>query len=263
MFDRQPMLYLSAENDGSFCKPWDEEGPKIPNTEEATTSPAPDQDYDAILGKELTGVLQQMCLLSNLIDQDPPTIDTEAHIRAFLTSRTALEHTLLRVAYYSQTNTFALATCLAAQVFVNKVLRTFEKNAAIPDRIALRLKLPLQMLMLSNTLSNRNISELLLWMTVMGGVGSRAGAQRAWFVAVLRFICDAIDLRSWEDLHIQLQRWPWCDTFLSNECEALWSEVEASCNLNDEQGLRIPWNKSTMPNACVLMASVCARLAMI
>jgi hypothetical protein len=228
MFDKQPLLYLSSDVDSLFLKRLGLVAPATPTIYDATIDCRPHHDEDIILNQEITNVLFQMRALSKLIDQNPPTTNPEAHIRAFLTSRTSVEHTLMHVANQPRTDTITRVTCLAAQIYVNKVFRTFEKGAPIPHLIAERLKLPLQMLILSRALSSQDLPELMLWTAVIGGIGSLDGPLRQWYISVIGSICYSMGLSTWQDVYLKLQSWPWCEKYLSSECGALWFEVEAA-----------------------------------
>jgi hypothetical protein len=228
MFDKQPLLYLHSDVDNLSLNRLDLDAPATLTLYNASINSLPHHDEYITLNEEIINVLSQMRALSNLIDQNPPTTNPEAHIRAFLTSRTSIEHTLMRVANQHRTDTISQATCLAAQIYVNKVFRTFEKGAPIPHLIAERLKLPLHMLILSRALTGQDLPELMLWTAVMGGIGSLDGPLRKWFISVIGSICDSMRLTKWRDVYLQLQSWPWCNKYLSSEGEALWLDVEAA-----------------------------------
>lgn len=183
-----------------------------------------DHDETFVLDEMIADILIEMHSLTDLIDQKVHFACPELQVRSFVSARLSVECRLLRMHGQVGLNNYSKAVCLAAQVYVNRVLRTFERGTSIPHRIAERLKRAI-VSTLSSVPRGRELPAPMLWVAFMGGVGARDGPLRLWFMEFVHHIGYSACLRSWHDVLLLLRQWPWSEEFLTDECKMLWQNV--------------------------------------
>jgi hypothetical protein len=68
-------------------------------------------------------------------------------------------------------------------------------------------------------------SILLFWIVAVGGVASKGSPERKWFVGKLRDMCDAMDVKIWEDWKQIVSQVVWHEILCTPLHKKLWSEV--------------------------------------
>ena len=149
----------------------------------------------------------------------------ETHVRSWVTTRICVEHSLLEILAHADVNSLTRSVCLAAQIYVNRVFRTFQRGAMILHGISKRLKNTI-VGTLEATQGDEHTSALARWVGIMGGLGAQDGALREWFVESIRVVRHRLGVTTWDEVHKRLERWCWDDDLLGREGETLWREVE-------------------------------------
>ncbi|KAH8726412.1 fungal-specific transcription factor domain-containing protein [Phaeosphaeriaceae sp. PMI808] len=148
----------------------------------------------------------------------------QARVQAFIISRFSLEYKIIDIAKKPELNNHSKAACLAAQIYINRVFRTFHKTAEIPHRLAVKLR-GLVFEFASKPLEIKEVSGLMLWIAVMGGIGARDANLRQFFISTISSLCNTLGLVTCADIREQLSFWSWSEEYLGAESRVLWSEV--------------------------------------
>lgn len=68
-------------------------------------------------------------------------------------------------------------------------------------------------------------NSLLLWLLFVGGVSSRTLPEHKWFTGQLSVVVTDLNLMSWDDIKLCLNRFPWTDEFCESSYRRLWEDV--------------------------------------
>jgi hypothetical protein len=163
--------------------------------------------------------------LTRMVNLETTIPHPSLYIRSYLTARIAVEYKLLRLGVETRLTNFSRTMCLAAQIYVNRVLRTFERGSLVVHRQAERLKASIET-MLDNKLSHSKLPSCMVWVAVMGAIAAQDGSLRTWFVELIRSVCCDVGFINWKAVHNQLDSFLWPHKCLDNDSVLLWKEIE-------------------------------------
>jgi hypothetical protein len=74
---------------------------------------------------------------------------------------------------------------------------------------------------------HREIEELHLWCTMIGGIAAEdlAPAIRSWWAARVRQLCDALDLKTWSEVQQLMRPFVWTNIACDHGGSKLWAET--------------------------------------
>lgn len=193
--------------------------------------------------KPLRSILAQMNTINKFIANASLDTYLQMHVQAYILTRFSIEYSVFEVLDKPDLDDESKAVCLAAQIYINKVYRTFEKHHMVPDRIAQRLKEPL-LAVIQSHYENKEHCDLILWAAVLGGLGSRDKDLRRVFVFAISAVCISMGWTAWSEVLGQLNLWVWCKNCLEEECSELWSEVEEYIEDIRAPGLKVDFHGS-------------------
>jgi hypothetical protein len=160
-----------------------------------------------------------------MISPAHPIPSPDLYVRHYLSTRTAIEYRLLYLSAEKDFTGFSRTMCLAAQIYVNRVLRTFSRGALFLERHTERLKHSIEVTLSDAGLHTR-LPASMLWVAVMGAMAARDGPLRAWFVELVHSACCDMGLGEWQDVQSLLSSFLWPELYLDNDAFILWKEVE-------------------------------------
>jgi hypothetical protein len=178
-----------------------------------------------ILDETILDCILELQNLTGMISLTTPIPSPESYVRRYVSTRIAVEYRLLRLCYKRQLTEFSRTMCLAAQIYVNRVLRTFDRGALFLERHAERLKKNIE-ITLSDVGLHTTLPASMLWVAVMGAMAARDGPLRVWFVVLVHSACYDMGLGEWQDVQSLLSSFIWPDRHLDNDAFILWKEVE-------------------------------------
>jgi hypothetical protein len=183
-------------------------------------------DHDVFAMDE--SILDCIIELQDLTHMAGPTSSIrypDLYVRTYLSARTVVEYKLLRLCAGKESTDYSRTVCLAAQIYVNRVLRTFSRGALFLDRLAERLKIGIEVT-LSIAPPHTKMPACMLWVAVLGALAARDGPLRVWFVEFVYSGCHDMGLGVWRDLQGLLGSFLWPDSYLDSDAFSMWKEVE-------------------------------------
>jgi len=136
------------------------------------------------LDPKLVDILLELERLSVLADETPQLSTPELMVQSFTTARISFEYKLLHFSARKDLNPFSKAVALAAQIYANKVLRTFKVDHALPHILAKRLENSLHSIP-DLCLLERITPSIVLWVATMGTLGAQQGDLKSWFTELV------------------------------------------------------------------------------
>jgi hypothetical protein len=162
--------------------------------------------------------------LTSMASLETPIPYPSLHIRKYLTERMAVEYRLLQLGVDSHLTEVSRAVCLAAQIYVNRVLRTFERGSLVLHRLAERLRSSIEIIF-HEAVSAPVLPSCIVWVAVMGAMGAQDGPLRVWFAALVRSVCYDTGCTEYRVVRSQLQSFLWSHGPLDNDAVLLWREL--------------------------------------
>ncbi|OAL45891.1 hypothetical protein IQ07DRAFT_206774 [Pyrenochaeta sp. DS3sAY3a] len=181
-----------------------------------------------VVDEGLIDCIAEMQHLTRMINTEEGVAFPELYIRSFTSARIVVEYKLFRLCNESVSR-FSRAMCIAAQIYANRVLRTFERGNLFIHHLAERLKKAIEQTLddiAEGAQMNKEQLMSVLWMSVMGAVGSRNGPLRAWFVGMVRSGCYNAGVSTSSAFESVLGSMLWSERSLGKDRIALWKEVE-------------------------------------
>lgn len=197
---------------------------KIRQRRAAIQSTFPSQKKSFTLSEEIIGMILDLQDLTSMADAIKITCP-ETHVGTFVSARLSVEYKLLLMTGEADVNSLSKTVCLAGQIYVNRVLRVFDKGDMIPHWIAERLK-QIIISTMGHTKQDETLPDAMLWVAFMGGIGAKTGPLMSWFVELIYYTCNSLGLQSWTQIQPLLETWLWSEERLGEECMSLWQEVE-------------------------------------
>jgi hypothetical protein len=82
------------------------------------------------------------------------------------------------------------------------------------------------MMQLEKQKSTEQLSELLLWCSVIAGICSYTTPDiRAWFIAEARGYCGELSIVAWDEFLEFMQSFSWLDSASGQAGRAFWNEI--------------------------------------
>lgn len=114
---------------------------------------------------------------------------------------------------------------LAALLYCNMALRTWERSAGMIRLMVTQLILSLQKSDPSSAWPG--YSEVLLWIFSMGSFAASTAAERLWLVQGLRCVTRMLCLQSHQDLEALLMSFLYRQSTFKNEVLTIWEEINS------------------------------------
>jgi hypothetical protein len=116
-------------------------------------------------------------------------------------------------------------TCcrLAAQIYVNIVLRKMDQGHAVLSHLTNKLNSSLFQTDLSSMWEEK--PELLTWALFQGGAVAIEPESRKWYVSHLVHYSKHLGLRTWNDVFQLLEKFLWPSPEIEKRCRPLWYEI--------------------------------------
>ncbi len=182
------------------------------------------QEEFSVDNRALECVLQLQDL-TKMINPEGTVAYPELYIRLYVSTRIAVEYKLFRILGEEHITPFSHIMCHAAQIYVNKVPRTFPRGSLYLHQIAERLKKAMESAL--NTLMTVNtLPASMLWVAAMGAVGAQDGPLRAWFLNWIALACHSLGVTTLLDAQLILNSWLWSSQLLDGDAVALWEELD-------------------------------------
>jgi hypothetical protein len=194
------------------------------------TSAALDDFVDVGLTSDLVNVLRDMSHYNAMVGAHSQGMMPSPDMAVLADKRNLTQHRLLSLpsAYDFEEQFFAVhktyeSTRLAAIMYSLLVLFPLPAATAPFTRLAQMLKTALVDSELKT--SWRRAPKLLLWILVVGGVGSMNTPDRSWYVAALCWLTAAVGIKRWEDLREVVMPILWLEYTCDAAGQALWGET--------------------------------------
>ncbi|KAH7089688.1 hypothetical protein FB567DRAFT_521314 [Paraphoma chrysanthemicola] len=162
--------------------------------------------------------------LTSIAGLETPIPYPSLHIQKYLTARMAVEYKLLQLVADNHLADISRTVCMAAQIYVNRVLRTFERGSILLHKQAERLRSSIEAT-ICNAASDSTLPSCMAWVAIMGAVGAQDGPLRLWFISLLRAACLHTGCTDYQVLRRQLQSLLWSHGSLDNDAILLWREI--------------------------------------
>jgi hypothetical protein len=130
-------------------------------------------------------------------------------IRTDQLSESLLSSCWLAAAIYSLISVFPMAHWNAPFAILSRRLKVHISTNAIQERW-------------------HEISSLMLWITTMGAIGAFGLTERLWYISVLERLTHRLNIQSWDDMKIELERFLWYDNISSSDGYTIWKEIKNS-----------------------------------
>jgi hypothetical protein len=170
--------------------------------------------------------LQELVSLTTDIRGLSSGTPSQAELYSFTGRRTYTEWGLSTFEPSSETKLEAAVKsccCLAAQIYVNIVLRKMEVGYAVLPHLANKLKNSLYQTDLDSMWKDK--AGLLMWVFFQGGAVATEEAIRTWYISHLVSYFRHSGLQTWNDVIRLLGRFLWVSLELEKLCKPLWYEI--------------------------------------
>jgi Fungal specific transcription factor domain len=169
------------------------------------------------------------------------TLAIDYHIRgkpcglglgAIYTARTAVQQRLLLlpaseeldIPPSSSTKPNIYECCrLAALIYGVAVVYPIPNSYLVFEQLVQRLKTAIEVLDIKKF--GIDLSGVLLWMVVLGGIAALDTPERSWFVSQLAFIVRTLDIEKWVEIENILETFLWLESACSEGGQLLWNEA--------------------------------------
>ncbi|KAH7073747.1 hypothetical protein BKA63DRAFT_554080 [Paraphoma chrysanthemicola] len=162
--------------------------------------------------------------LTSIAGLETPVPYPSLHIQKYLTARMAVEYRLLQLVADIQLADISRTVCMAAQIYVNRVLRTFGRGSMLLHKQAERLRSSIEAT-ICNAASSSTLPSCMVWVAIMGAMGAQDGPLRLWFMSLIRAACFNTSCTDYQVVHSQLQSLLWSHGSLDNDAMLLWRET--------------------------------------
>lgn len=132
---------------------------------------------------------------------------------------------------------FITSGCLAAIIFLDNSLRDIPLEARIMGRLVTRLRTSMVLVLgdIPKHAVNTQSTRALLWVLYVGSIAAVVEYDKEWFIEHLREYCDALNMRSWEDIEVLLAEFLWSEAW-NHQGRDIWTKVEKA--LRGEKEIR-------------------------
>jgi len=69
---------------------------------------------------------------------------------------------------------------------------------------------------------------LMLWITTLGAISAFGLGERSWYISVLERLTNRLNMHSWHEMKIELEKFLWYDNISSSDGHTLWKEIKNS-----------------------------------
>ena len=163
--------------------------------------------------------------ITRMINPEMPVTHPERYIRTYMSAQIAVEYKIFQILGEENIASISRTMCLAMQIYINRVPRTFPRGSFFLHKMAQRLKEAMEVALASSA-ADTDLPPSILWVTVMGAMGSQDGPLRAWFLDQITRLCRSLRVKTQRAGQDLLQTWLWSSQALDNEAVALWGELE-------------------------------------
>lgn len=147
-------------------------------------------------------------------------------LRNLANERNSTQHNLMSK-YPDQSSEEFYSSCwLAAAIYsLISVFPMAQWNAPFAI-LSQRLKVHMS----STTVQERwnEVPLLMLWITTMGAIGASDLPERTWYISVLERLVHRLNMKSWEDVKVELEKLLWYDSISSPDGYMIWKEIKNS-----------------------------------
>lgn len=164
-----------------------------------------------------------MHMLTHELDYYHLRADAAEFAKEFLTARRLIEYQLFEVQSDISSDGIQQCYCLAAQIYINRTFRTFNRGTRTLSSLAKSLRTAMEAIQSTQGNSLEPLLEVFLWMAFVGGAVSE-GVMRLWYLSLVHFLTDKLALCTWEDIEAVLVRRLFPPGLLSDDCKTFWME---------------------------------------
>jgi len=68
----------------------------------------------------------------------------------------------------------------------------------------------------------------MLWITTLGAISAFGLGERSWYISVLERLTNRLNMHSWHEMKIELEKFLWYDNISSSDGHTLWKEIKNS-----------------------------------
>jgi hypothetical protein len=111
----------------------------------------------------------------------------------------------------------------AAIIHIQMFMRDIPRGLPFCILISSRLRSSIEALNLTNL--HKVYPEMMLWILLMGGLGSSGGPNRGWYAKLFAEICMAMGLRGGNSIAYALAEYLWSDLYRSPVTVGFWNDV--------------------------------------
>lgn len=111
----------------------------------------------------------------------------------------------------------------AAIIHIQMFMRDIPRGLPFCLLISSRLRSSIEALNLTNL--HKAYPEMMLWILLMGGLGSSGGPNRGWYAKLFAKTCMAVGLRGGNSIAYALAEYLWSDLYRSPVTIGFWNDV--------------------------------------